>query len=286
MADRNGENSGSWRIRAICGGVLAVLLLLLPPGFSKRLAGVGRLLVDPSRAFASMCSRAARGAWGGLDDGTGPEEAEMLRTEAAEAKAEYARLKEATARLVDENRQLRNRIGMTLSSKQMSLALCEVLKRDAFSEYYDYVVLNRGSHDGIRKGNLVISDAGLAGIVDEVSLKTAKVILATSSLFSYPCQVRGRNVAGIVTGSVRDGKYPVSMLQPVPQIVVNNLDGVLFDKVEVGDIVTVTPEGLQDGPIFIVGTVAEVDSSSGIAPVLRIEPASSFAQIKYLFVVM
>ena len=285
--DKDERKAGvSWRLRLVYSAVLALALLVLPPGLSRRLAAMGRLVIEPAQSFARMCSRAARGAWGGLPGCSDVDEANMLRLEAAEAKTEYERLRESTARLVEENRQLRNRIGMTLATKQMSLALCEVQQRDAFSQYYDYVVVNRGSYDGIRPGKLVISDVGLVGIVAEVGLKTAKVTLATSANFSYPCQVRSRNVSGILTGGGNDGSYPVSMLQPVPQVVVNSLDGVLFDQVAVGDLVTVTPEGSQDGPVLIAGRVADVDKSAGVAPVLHINPAASFAQLKYLFVVL
>ena len=289
MADAgkdNGKTGISGKARLFYGVLLSVLLLCLPPGISRRLAGIGRLFIEPSQSFARMCVRAARGAWGGLADGTRAEDANMLRQEAAEAKAEYERLREESSVLLEENRQLRNRIGMTLATKQMSLALCEVQQRDAFSEYYDFVVVNRGSYDGIHPGKLVISDAGLVGVVSEVGLKTAKVTLATSARFSFPCQVRGRNVSGILTGGGSDSSYAISMLQPVPQIVVNSLDGILFDKVAVGDMVTVTPEGSLDGPVLIAGRVADVDKSGSAAPVLHINPAASFAQMKYLFVVL
>ncbi len=287
MAETGKDKGGiGGRVRLFYGVLLSLLLLCLPPGLTTRLAGMGRLLIEPSQSFARMCARAARGAWGGLPDGTGHEDANILRQEAAEAKAEYEHLRQESAVLLEENRQLRNRIGMTLATKQMSLALCEVQQRDAFSEYYDYVVVNRGSYDGIRPGKLVISDAGLVGIVSEVGLKTAKVTLATSARFSYPCQVRGRNVSGILTGGGSDSAYKISMLQPVPQVVVNSLDGVLFDKVAVGDIVTVTPEGAQDGPVLIAGRVADVDKSGSAAPVLHLNTAASFAQMKYLFVVL
>lgn len=247
---------------------------------------MGRLVTDPAQSFTAMCTRASRAAWGGMDNGAPDEDINSLRAELAEYQAALANLRASIAPLTDENRVLKNRLGMIVENKTLSLALCQVAQRDQFMQYYDYVVINRGLSDGIKKGCHVLSETGLVGVVSETGPSSAKVLLLTSRDFAMPCQVLNRNVMGIIAGSSLSNKEGLSMLQPVPQIVVNSLDGILFDKVVAGDSVTVSATGETGGAAIMVGTVTEVDTSLAGAPVLKITPSASFNQLKYLFVVV
>ncbi len=76
------------------------------------------------------------------------------------------------------------------------------------------------------------------------------------------------------------------MVQPVPKIVANSLDGILFDKVAVEDDVTVSATGEANGHGIVVGKVSEVKSTTSGAPLLTIQPAANLSQLKYVFVVV
>jgi len=249
------------------------------------MAGMGRLATDPAQTIASAWARASRAAFGGLEDG-GLDDINATRAELAEYQAAFDDLREATALLENENTVLKNRLGMVEKRAMLSLALCKVQKRDPFSAYYDSIVINRGTNDGIKKGCHVMSETGLAGVVSEASFSTSLVTLITSRDFSMPCFVRARNVYGLLIGNGVASGQKISMLQPVPKIVVNSLDGILFDKVAEGDKVTVSATGDMAGPGIVVGTVSKLDTSVAGAPVLEIEPAASLNQLKYLYVVV
>ena len=266
--------------------VLSLAMLCLPPGISSRLSGIARLFTEPAQTFSAMRARAARGALGGFQSKTERNDFLAVKTEAVEAQAELADLLENTANLEKENKILRNRLNFIASSKALSLTLCEVLSRDPYSEYYDYITINRGSGDGVKKGCHILSEKGLIGVVTEAGINSAKVMLATSRDFSMPCNILSKNVYGLLQGTGTENSGELSMVQPVPQIVVNSLDGVLFDTVAVGDQVTVSATGEAGGHGIVVGIVSKVDASLAGAPVLSITPAATFNQLKYVFAVI
>ena len=293
MSEENTSHDDKFPSRKRLGGIalcFAVLmsgvLMCLPPGIDRRLEAVVHLVTEPSQAFARLCSRATRGALGGYPDANSRDDMMALQAEAAEYEAALADLRAESSQLAQENTLLRNRLDLIENSTTLSLTLCQVLQRDPFSEYYDYLIIDRGIGDGIKQGYCVMNERGLVGVVKEVSFNTSKVLLMTSRQFSMPCQVRSRNVRGLLMGTGIERPKELSMVQPVPRIVANSLDGILFDKVAVGDDVTVSATGEANGHGIIVGSVSEVKNTTAGAPFLTIQPAASLSQLKYVFVVV
>ena len=266
--------------------IFSCVLMFLPPGIERHLTGCVQLLTAPSQAIAALCARATRGILGGLPDTKSREDFLTLQAEAAEYETAFANLQAESATLEQENALLRNRLALISNSSNLSLTLCEVVKRDPFSEYYDTIMINKGSGDGIKPGYCVMNERGLVGIVQWCSFSSSQVRLATSRQFSMPCQVRSRNVTALLMGSGTENPKELSMVQPVPKIIANGVDGILFDKVAVGDVVTVSATGESNGHGIVVGTVGEVKGTMAGAPILTIQPAASFTQLKYLFVVV
>lgn len=266
--------------------ILATILMCLPPGLSRRIAGIARLFSEPAQNFSALCARATRGMLGGFPSVEEQESYLELKTELVSAEAEMADVLENSSMLENENRILRNRLNFISESKALSLTLCQVMTRDPFSEYYDYIMINRGTGDGVKPGCHILSEKGLVGVVTEAGISSAKVLLATSRSFSMPCYIRTRNVYGLLSGNGTEPGKQYSMVQPVPQIVVNSLDGILFDNVAEGDQVTVSATGEAGGHGIVVGIVSKVDSSLAGAPVLEIQPAVSFNHLKYVFAVI
>jgi rod shape-determining protein MreC len=69
------------------------------------------------------------------------------------------------------------------------------------------MVVNKGSSDGIRKDQPVISGAGLVGRIDVVGPHQAKVVLLTDSTFGASAKVSETQASGFVqpaSGSPRD----------------------------------------------------------------------------------
>ena len=293
MVDGNTPHGDGFPPRKRLGGIalcfallFSCVLMCLPPGVERRLEAVVHLVTEPSQAFARLCTRATRGVLGGYPDANSRDDMMALQAEAAEYEAALADLREESSQLAQENTLLRNRLGLIESSTTLSLTLCQVLQRDPFSEYYDYLVIDRGLGDGIKKGYCVMNERGLVGVVEEVSFNTSKVLLMTSRHFAMPCQVRSRNVTGLLMGTGTENAKELSMVQPVPKIVANSLDGILFDKVAVGDDVTVSATGEANGHGITVGKVGEVKSTTAGGPLLTIHPAASLSQLKYVFVVV
>ena len=293
MADDNTPHGDGFPPRKSLGGIaicfallFSCVLMCLPPGIGTRLEAAVHLVTEPSQAFARLCARATRGALGGYPDAISRDDMSALKAEAAEYEAALAGLRAESSQLAQENTILRNRLGLIENSTTLSLTLCQVLQRDPFSDYYDYIIVDKGIGEGIKKGYCVMNERGLVGVVEEVSFNTSKVLLMTSRQFTMPCQVRSRNVTGLLMGTGTDNPKELSMVQPTPKIVANSLDGILFDKVAVEDDVTVSATGEANGHGIVVGKVSEVKSSMAGAPLLTIQPAASLSQLKYVFVVV
>ncbi len=293
MADENTPQGDGFPPRKRLGGIafcfallFSCVLMCLPPGINRRLEAVVHLVTEPSQAFTRLCARATRGALGGYPDPTSRDDMMALKAEAAEYEAALADLRAESSQLEQENTVLRNRLGFIENSTTLSLTLCQVLQRDPFSEYYDYIIIDKGMGDGIKKGYCVMNEQGLVGVVEEVAFNTSKVLLMTSRQFAMPCQVRARNVTGLLMGTGTANPKELSMAQPIPKIVVNSLDGILFNKVAVEDDVTVSATGEPNGHGIVVGKVSAVNSTTAGAPLLTIQPAASLSQLKYVFVVV
>ncbi|MBR0458195.1 MAG: rod shape-determining protein MreC [Victivallales bacterium] len=289
MQESKNNSGGALRPRGLLSAFsfafLVGVLLCLPPGWKARANGLLRLITDPAQTFTAMLQRAARGAWGGLPDGTTRETADSLRNDLAEAKNKLADTQLRSQTLEQENRILRNRLGLSLGNPSLSLSVCEVLRRDPFQSYYDYIIIGRGTSDGVRPGCHILTEAGLVGVVSEASPRTAKVTLLTSASYASQCFVPTRGVTGVLVGTGVRGSG-LQMLQPIPGIVVNSLDGVLFDRVQTGDFVTVNATGVPDGSTIVAGTVERIEPNVAGAPTLHLTPAVNFAQLRYVFAVI
>jgi len=288
-SSENGSRAASIRQRLILGGSSALVLLLFilatPPGFKARIHGVFKLLSSPSLTWALTCTRATRGILGGYDDSSQKNEMEALKLQLASAQVELGQLRGASALLANDNKVLRNRLGMVEANSALSLTLCQVIKRDPFSKYYDTITVNKGQNQGLKPGCHVLSEVGFLGVVTQVSPNSADVMLATSRDFAMPCHVRSKNVTGLLMGTGIAEKG-LALTTPQPKIVVNSVDGILFDKVAQGDLVTVnaTPDSISND--ILVGSVASLDSTLSGAPTMTITPKASFSQIGYVFVIV
>ena len=108
------------------------------------------------------------------------DEVERLR----EKEIQDAQALERVAFLENENRHLRELLGMSQQLKVKSVP-AEILY-DARNAFVRKVVLNRGSHHGVLPGQAVIDENGVIGQVTEVYLTTCEVTLLTDKDQAIP----------------------------------------------------------------------------------------------------
>ena len=157
--------------------------------------------------------------------------------------------------LSDENERLKSLLQLKEQSKYKVLP-ARIIGRDA-SVWFNSLIINRGSLDGVKLNMPIVSNGGLVGRVAQVSPLTAQIDLVTApkerlGMGAVIGEIGASNVLGVVNGS---GKSDLLEMRYVPGSV----------EVKVGDIVYTTgqegtfPSGLKIGEI--------VDVRSGSATV-------------------
>ena len=135
-------------------------------------------------------------------------------------------------------------------------------------EFYDKIVISKGSNDNIKKGNIVINENGLIGIISKVNKNSSEVKLITNSDTSISVKIN--NSYGILKS--KDNKLYVENIK-------------LDKKINIGDKVytsglTSIPEGI------IIGTVSKVNKDSlELEYILDINSSNNFNNIKYVGVI-
>jgi len=122
------------------------------------------------------------------------------------------------------------------------------------------VLLNKGSKEGVKKGDIVITEQkALLGIVEDVSDNFSRVLFVFDPKFKTTAKVLGSDVVGIAKGAYQD-KMRLELISKE-------------DKIKEGDILITTGDDMFP-PALLVGFISYVDSNeSGIFKNIRINPA-------------
>jgi len=114
--------------------------------------------------------------------------------------AENAKLKE----LSSEVENLRQQLKFQESRPDLTYVTAEVISRDPESRE-KFVIINRGSDDGLQLGMAVVSPNFLVGQITEVEAHRAKVLLIIDSGFQTGGRLQMARAEGIVYGLWQEG---------------------------------------------------------------------------------
>ena len=269
--------------------LLLAVLFCLPPGPARRLAGSTRLLMEPASALAALSLRVSRAAWGGLPRQREATDLDAVRSELAAAKLQLAAIDDKYDNLALENNLLRNRLRLAYKNDNLTIVAAELVQRDPFTAFYDQILINRGLKDGIRPGQLVATHRGLVGLVAETSPSSSSVTLVTSPRFALACRIPERNLTALATTSPVCRYYlPPQILLPPQELIVDALDGIMFATVQPGDLVYTSKTDGRTEVVndILVGTIVRIDQDHAGAPILRLQPAESLAQLPFVHVIL
>lgn len=131
--------------------------------------------------------------------------------------------------------------------------------------------IDKGSEDGIVKGQAVVDEDGLIGRVDLVSANAARIRLITDPIVSVGIRVLSTNETGIVTGR-GDGPLRLEMFRA--EETVNEGDRVVTD-------------GSRFPPGIAVGKIrTTADAEVGFVLRTDVNPAALLSQIDYVKVIV
>lgn len=255
--------------------ILAVLLLtvgrgsgLLRPVISVVMAPlrpVSRLLTAGTAAAVEFVTE--RESYAELQDRT----LELERT-VAEMQVEIVRLRE----IEQDYYRIADLVDYTAANPDQSLVTADVVGRDT-SSYLRWIIINRGTRDGIQVGNPVISPLGLVGRVENVSANLAWVRLTNDPASAVNARLQNAGVDGTVIGQLQGGlrmEYiPQQALVEVGDLIVTSGLGGTFPRgIVIGQVISVQRQQADLFQAAEVRATVDFDDLDMVSVVTSFEP--------------
>lgn len=212
------------------------------------LKGSADQVVGPLAASFSRLERRLTQIGGADASGTAKQVAEIT-AERDQLLAENARLKQ----LEQEVAQLRDQLGFKNAHAELKVAPANVIGRDPEGTH-QYIVIDRGSNDGIAVGMAVVSPNFFIGQVTQVEPTRARVTLAIDASFQVAAMLENSRADGILFGRWQSGgRMELRYLDPKTQV-------------GEGDVVVTSgktarvPEGLVIGKVYGIDRNVQADT--------------------------
>jgi len=187
----------SLRILAISLAAIGILALALSGVFTS----LSRLVVSPLTSIQSWVSQQYQGVETFI---SASQDIREIRQNNTELEAENARMQ---AQIVELQQQL---IEYEILSALLEFARANpehkyigasVIGRDP-SPFLNYIIINRGSDDGLKRGMPVVTQNGLAGRIVQVTATGARVSLITDPVTRINVRIEPSRSAAVLSGSI------------------------------------------------------------------------------------
>lgn len=140
------------------------------------------------------------------------------------------------------------------------------------SPYLQYIIIDKGSNDGLRHGMPVVTQQGLVGRIDALIPNAARIQLITDANSVVNVKLQTAQVEGLVRGSVT-GEISLDMV-PV---------GV---EVEIGDVLMTSGLGGTYPPNIFVGQILTMQSKENVLfQTGSIQPVVDFSSLSAVLVI-
>jgi rod shape-determining protein MreC len=179
-----------------------------------------------------------------------------------------ARFLELRTRIVDlesQNQKLKNLLGYTeKEAVQQKPIIARVVGRSA-DNWWQQVILNRGTTSGIQEGFIVKADGGLVGLVESVTNNTSRVLLVSDLKSQVGVTISRTSAKGILQGD-SSAQGVLEFYEKVP-------------NVRVGDLVSTSTYSQKFPDGLAIGRIKSLDLKKLPASIARVE---LFPPIRYL----
>lgn len=203
-----------------------------------------------------------------------PRDLVTLRTRNAELEAQVSQLQAQVIDLqqrVNETEILAALVDFSRASPESSYKAASVIGRDP-SPFLHYVIINRGSNEGIQRGMPVVTNEGLVGRVDAVIADAARVQLITDPASSVNVHLKNANTDAVLNGSVT-GDVSLDLIS----------QDVTLDN---GDLILTSGLGGGFPPDLIVGQVINVRKlPAELFQQATVQPAVDFSRLQIVLVI-
>lgn len=206
---------------------------------------------------------------------TAPQDVVLLQQRNQELEAEVSRLQ---AEIIDlkqqiaETRILSALVDFARVNPENQYVAATVIGRDP-SPFIKYVIINRGSDDGLRRGMPVVTQQGLVGRISSVTAGAARVQMITDAGSSINVRLEPSRAQAVLLGSL-SGEL---VLEMVPQEA----------STQAGDLVLTSGLGGNFPADILIGQVASIRRretdlfQSGL-----VQPVVDFTQLEIVLVII
>jgi rod shape-determining protein MreC len=251
--------------------ILLIILGLTGLALSGYLTSASRIVVDPIVSAQTWLAKRYQAIQSLI---TQPEDINALRQSNAKLEAENSRLQVQIIELeqqVAEAQLLSTLVDYERRHVENEYVAAAVIARD-LSPFMHYVIIDRGSDDGLRKGMPVITQQGLVGNIAAVTSGAARVQLINDPGSSINVILQQSAVEGVVNGQIT-GEIELDMvsknatIQPGELVLTSGLGGKYPANLVIGQVVTIRSEAY-----------ALFQSAS-------VQPAVDFSQLEIVLIV-
>jgi rod shape-determining protein MreC len=203
-----------------------------------------------------------------------PQDLTQLQKENAQLQAEVSRLQGEIIELqqqVSETNILQALVDFARVRPENRVAAAAVIGKDP-SPFLQYVIINRGSDSGLRRGMPVVTQQGLVGRIAAVTAGAARVQLITDAASSVNVRLEPSQAQAMLLGAVT-GDISLDM---IPQSA----------AVQIGDLVLTSGLGGNFPPDLVIGQVSNVRSrENDLFQRASVQPAVDFNQLEIVLVI-
>ncbi|MEM8779009.1 MAG: rod shape-determining protein MreC [Cyanobacteria bacterium P01_G01_bin.49] len=168
--------------------------------------------------------------------------------------ARTTELEQRVVELERQNQQLRKLLGY-FEDQQNNVIASPIIGRSP-DDWWEQIILGRGSRDGIEVGYVVTGIGGLIGRIIDVTPHTSRVLLVSDPTSHVGARVSPTGTMGVIKGDNSEIAV-ISFFEKVP-------------KVSPGDTITTSPVSRLFPDGLPIGRVQSVDLEKGPAPEAKV----------------
>jgi rod shape-determining protein MreC len=259
-------------VRPVQTIILALLVIgLIALALGGYLTPLSRLVLNPvvsAQTWLSVRFQAIQNAI------AAPQDLARLRQRNSEMEAEVSRMQTEIIVLkqqISETRVLSALVDFARVQPENRYLAATVIGRDP-SPFLEYVIINRGSDDGLRRGMPVVTQQGLVGRIAAVTADAARVQLITDPASNINVKLEPSRAQAVIRGEV-SGEISLAM---IPQSA----------PVEIGDLILTSGLGGNYPTNILIGQVTGVRRrETDLFQSASVQPVVDFNQLEIVLII-
>lgn len=206
---------------------------------------------------------------------TAPRDIARLTQQNQQLEAEVAQLESTIIDLQQQNAELKvlsALLDFPLANPENKYVTASVIGQDP-SPFFHYIIINRGSDDGLKRGMPVVSSQGLVGRVAAVTSNAARVQLITDPAMVINVRLEPSGAEAMLRGSITGDLTIEAIAQD--------------SNVQIGDLCLTSGLGGSYPPDLLIGQVETVRQLPGeLFQSASVQPVVDFSQLKIVLVIV